>query len=61
MVVLDQRFAATMRAHIERGIADGVPVHAEEFAHIGWLSRASYGAAFMLYKLVMRIFAIGYA
>lgn len=61
VVVLDERFAATMRAHIERGIADGVPVRAEEFAHIGWLRRASYGAAYMLYKLVMRIFAIGYA
>ncbi|WP_288379318.1 cardiolipin synthase ClsB [uncultured Massilia sp.] len=61
VVVLDERFAATMRAHIERGIADGVPVRAEEFAHIGWLRRASYGAAYMAYKLVMRIFAIGYA
>ena len=61
MVVLDERFAATMRAHIERAILDGVPVRAEEFAHIGWLRRASYGAAYMVYKLVMRIFAIGYA
>ncbi len=39
--MLDERFAATMRAHIERGIADGVPVRAEEFAHIGWLRRAT--------------------
>jgi cardiolipin synthase len=61
VVVLDQKFAATMRAHIERGIADGVPVCAEEFSHIGWFERASYGAAYLLYKLVMRIFAIGYA
>ena len=61
VVVLDQRFAATMRAHIERGIADGVPVRAEDFAHIGWFRRASYGLAYMAYKLVMRIFAIGYA
>ena len=61
VVVLDQRFAATMRAHIERGIADGVLVRAEDFAHIGWFRRASYGLAYMAYKLVMRIFAIGYA
>lgn len=61
VVVLDERFAATMRAHIERGIADGVPIRAEEFAHIGWIRRASYGLAYMMYKLVMRIFAIGYA
>ena len=61
MVVLDERFAATMREHIERGIADGVPIRAEEFGHIGWIRRASYGLAYMAYKLVMRIFAIGYA
>jgi len=61
VVVLDTHFAATMRAHIERGIADGVPVRAEEFANVGWLRRASHGAAYMVYKLVMRIFAIGYA
>ena len=61
VVVLDERFAATMRARIERGIADGVPVRAEDFAHIGWFRRASYGLAYMAYKLVMRIFAIGYA
>ncbi len=61
VVVLDERFAASMRAHIERGIADGVPVRAEDFAGIGWIRRASYGLAYMVYKLVMRIFAIGYA
>jgi cardiolipin synthase len=61
VVVLDERFAATMRAHSERGIADGVPVRAEDYAHTGWLRRASYGLAYMVYKLVMRIFAIGYA
>jgi len=61
VVVLDQAFAATLRTHIERGIADGTPVRAEEFKHIGWIRRASYGMAYMLYKLVMRIFAIGYA
>ncbi len=61
VVVLDERFAATMREHIERGIADGVPVRAEDYAHTGWFRRASYGFAYMVYKLVMRIFAIGYA
>jgi cardiolipin synthase len=61
VVVLDERFAATMRAHIERAILDGVPIRAEDYAHTGWLRRASYGLAYMVYKLVMRIFAIGYA
>ncbi|OON59763.1 cardiolipin synthase B [Massilia sp. KIM] len=61
VVVLDASFARTMREHIERGIADGVPVCPQEFAHIGWFRRASYGVAYMLYKLAMRVFAIGYA
>lgn len=61
VVVQDERFAATVRAHIERAILDGVPVRPEEFADIGWIRRASYGLAYMMYKLAMRIFAIGYA
>jgi cardiolipin synthase len=38
-----------------------VPIHAEEFAHIGWVRRAGYEIAYLLYKLTMRVFAIGYA
>jgi cardiolipin synthase len=60
VVVNDPVFTATLRAHIERGIADGVEVCAQEFAHTGWLERASHGAAYMLYKLVMRVVTIGY-
>lgn len=60
VVVNDPAFAATLRRHIERGIADGVEVCPQEFAHTGWLQRASYGAAYMLYKLVMRVVTIGY-
>jgi cardiolipin synthase len=61
VVVSDPVFAAAMREHIERGIADGVPIRAEEFAHIGWVKRAGYEIAYLLYKLTMRVFAIGYA
>lgn len=61
VVVNDPVFAATMREHIERGIADGTPILAEEFANIGWIRRAGYEIAYLLYKLAMRIFAIGYA
>ena len=60
VVVDDPAFTATLRRHIERGIADGVEVCPQEFAHTGWLQRASYGAAYMLYKLVMRVVTIGY-
>lgn len=60
VVVSDPAFAATMRAHIERGIADGKEVCPQEFAHLGWLRRASYGAAYFAYKLVMRVVTFGY-
>lgn len=59
VVVKDAAFAATLRAYIEQGIADGQPIHEDDFAHIGRVRRLGYEAAYVLYKLVMRIFAIG--
>ncbi|RJG08432.1 cardiolipin synthase ClsB [Massilia cavernae] len=61
VVVRDHAFAASVRAHIERGMADGVLVHKDDFAHVGWIRRTGYEVAYLLYKLTMRIFAIGYA
>ena len=61
VVVRDAGFARAVRQHILRGVADGVPVHPEEFAGIGWVRRACYETAYLVYKLAMRIFAIGYA
>ncbi|MGZ8290510.1 MAG: cardiolipin synthase ClsB [Telluria sp.] len=61
VVVKDHAFAESVRAHIERGMADGVLVHKDEFAHTSWVRRAGYEVAYLLYKLTMRIFAIGYA
>ncbi|HAK92035.1 MAG TPA: cardiolipin synthase B, partial [Massilia timonae] len=60
VVVSDPVFAATMREHIERGILDGKEVCPQEFAHTGWLRRATYGMAYMAYKLVMRVVTFGY-
>jgi cardiolipin synthase len=61
VVVRDAAFAAMVRRHVERGIADGVQVVPEEFRQVGWVRRTAYGLAYRLYKLAMRIFAIGYA
>lgn len=61
VVVKDQVFAATVRLHVERGILDAVQIVREEFEHVGWYRRTSYGLAYRLYKLAMRLFAIGYA
>jgi cardiolipin synthase len=61
VVVRDKAFAASVREHIVRGMADGVIVHREDFAHVGWVRRTGYGVAYFFYKLTMRIFAMGYA
>jgi cardiolipin synthase len=61
VVVKDPAFAASMRAHIERGIADAVQVVREDFEGMSWARRTSYEIAYLLYKLAMRVFAIGYA
>lgn len=61
VVVRDPVFAATVRRHVERGILDGVPVALEDMRQLGWLRRTSYGLAYRLYKLAMRLFSVGYA
>jgi cardiolipin synthase len=61
IVVKNAAFARAVRAHIERGIADGEVVRMEQFEGIGWVRRVRYEMAYLLYKLTMRIFAIGYA
>ena len=61
VVVKDAAFARSMREHIERGIAEGVVIHRDHFVHVGRFRRAGYEVAYFLYKLTMRIFAIGYA
>jgi cardiolipin synthase len=61
IVVKNAAFARAVRAHIERGVADGEIVRMEEFEGMGWMRRVRYEMAYLLYKLTMRIFAIGYA
>ncbi|HEU4372151.1 MAG TPA: cardiolipin synthase ClsB [Telluria sp.] len=61
VVVKDAAFARTVRAHIERGMADGVAIQCDHFAHVGRFQRMGYEAAYFLYRLTMRIFTIGYA
>jgi len=61
IVVKNAAFARAVRAHIERGVADGEIVRMEEFEGMGWMRRMRYEMAYLLYKLTMRIFAIGYA
>jgi len=61
IVVKNAAFSRAVRAHIERGVADGEVVRMEEFEGMGWMRRMRYEMAYLLYRLTMRIFAIGYA
>ena len=61
VVIKDAQFAGTMREHIVRGIADGTPICTEDFEHVGRVRRAGYEVAYFVYKMAMRVFAIGYA
>lgn len=58
IVIKDAAFARSLRTHIEQAIAEGVVIHADDFAHVGYLRRIGYEAAFLLYKLAMRIVAL---
>lgn len=61
VVIKDAAFAASLRTHIEQAMAEGTPVRRDEFANIGWARRLGYELAYTMYKLTMRIVAIGYA
>jgi cardiolipin synthase len=61
VVVRDAAFASSMAKQIERGIADGVPVGLDDLRQLGWVRRTGHEIAYLLYKLTMRIFTIGYA
>jgi cardiolipin synthase len=59
IVIRDAVFAQALRARIEEGIAQGVPVIEAEFANKPWYKRLWYGAAFMLYVGVLRAITLG--
>ena len=58
VVVRDTAFSYVLRQSIERGIADGVVVDTEVFAHSRWYQRLWHGAAYFLYQGVLRIIAL---
>ncbi len=59
VVVKDAGFARSLRQHIERAVAEGVVVRMEDYANIPWYERAWYGAAYWLYKGILRIVTLG--
>ena len=61
VVVNDAGFASSRANQIEQGIADGVPVGLDDLRQLSWVRRTGHEMAYLLYKLTMRIFTIGYA
>lgn len=61
VVVRDAQFAASLARQIERGVADGVQVCLDDLKQLSWVRRYGHEAAYLLYKLTMRVVAIGYA
>lgn len=59
IVIKDAEFAQTLRKHIAAGVADGVPIKLDDFTHIPWYYRTWYGAAYFLYKSILRVVTLG--
>jgi cardiolipin synthase A/B len=59
VVIKDHDFAQELREKIEQAVAEGVPVRMEDYVNIPWYERAWYGAAYLLYKGILRIITLG--
>jgi cardiolipin synthase len=59
VVIKDAGFAKNLRMQIERGVADGVPIRLEDYANVPWYKRIWYGSAYVFYRSVLRIIAVG--
>lgn len=59
IVVRDAEFSRSLRAHILDGLAEGTPIQPNEFSNRPLLQRIGHGAAFWLYRAVMRIITLG--
>ncbi|HEY8607196.1 MAG TPA: cardiolipin synthase ClsB [Noviherbaspirillum sp.] len=59
VVVRDHVFARSLREHIERAVEEGVHVRLEDYANIPWYERAWYGAAYWIYRAILRVITLG--
>jgi cardiolipin synthase len=59
VVINDNGFARSLRGQIQRGVADGVEVLADEFAHTPWHRRLWHMTAFFLYRMAIRVITFG--
>jgi cardiolipin synthase A/B len=59
VVIKDAAFAQSLRQHIEQAVAEGVVIHPHEYEHVGRFRRIGYEFAYVFYRTLMRIFAVG--
>jgi len=59
VVIKDAAFAQSLRQHIEQAVADGKVITYDDFEHVGHVRRIGYEIAFVFYKILMRVFAVG--
>lgn len=59
VVVKDQQFSQDLRTKIELAVEEGRIVRLEDYANIPWYERAWYGAAYLLYKAILRVITLG--
>ena len=59
VVIKDVAFARDLRRHIEAAMVEGVEIHAHEYEHVGRFRRIGYEIAYVVYRTLMRIFAVG--
>lgn len=59
VVVKEARFARDLRAKIAEAVDEGVSVRLEDYANIPWYERAWYGAAYLIYKGILRVITLG--
>ncbi len=60
IVIRDKTFAASLAHELELGIADGIEILAEDVHKKAWYKRAWYGAAYLIYRGLMRIVTFGH-
>ncbi|TWI61217.1 cardiolipin synthase [Pseudoduganella lurida] len=59
VVIKDAAFARDLRKHIEMAVSEGVEVFPHEYEHVGRFRRIGYEIAYVVYRTLMRIFAVG--
>lgn len=59
VVIRDAEFVQELTRHLERGVADGVPIAVADYNNQPWYKRAWYGTAYLIYRGLMRIVTLG--